>query len=339
MANTQQRLNVAVLSGGFSSEDYLSRRSAELIIAHANPQRYRCTLLNWDGAGWVDESAPDQAEHIVTRHANVLAAFAIPGRFDIVINTLHGELECDGQLQGMFELIRLPYTGNGKMASIKGMNKILSKQIMRAAGFLTPDWYAFTRAEWPRRAADIAAAADAFGFPLIVKAATGGSSNSTELVENHEDMQQAITRLLINYDEIYLEPFLDGLEYTAAVFGRPGSPYFQSLPVARIAYEGRMFDAAIKKSDRYQVAIPCGLSTAAQLELQSIAEKLHACFRFNAFSRVDFRFADGQPYLLEVNTHPGLGKNSIVPLMLNAAGIAWESVVDWLIDNGLQRQA
>jgi D-alanine-D-alanine ligase len=339
MPTMTHRLNVAVLSGGFSSEDYLSRRSTELIIAHANPQRYRCTLLNWDGAGWVDESAPDQAKQIVTRHPNILAAFSIPERFDIVINTLHGELECDGQLQGMFELIRLPYTGNGKMASIKGMNKILSKKIMREAGFLTPDWYPFTRSEWPSRGVDIAAAANAFGFPLIVKAATGGSSNSTELVENQEDMQHAIARLLINYDELYLEPFLNGLEYTAAVFGRPGSARFLSLPVARIAYEGRMFDAAIKKADLYQVAIPCGLSDAAQLELQSIAKKLHTCFRFNAFSRVDFRFADGQPYLLEVNTHPGLGKNSIVPLMLNAAGIAWESVVDWLIENGLQRQA
>ena len=103
-------------------------------------------------------------------------------------------------------------------------------------------------------------------------------------------------------------------------------------------YEGHIFDAEIKKADRYQVVIPCGLSDSWQNELQDIARRLHECFRFTAFSRVDFRFLDGKPYLLEVNTHPGFGENSIVPMMLRAANISLETAVDWMIENGLSRK-
>ncbi|MFZ6773574.1 D-alanine--D-alanine ligase family protein [Undibacterium sp. SXout7W] len=334
----KDRLKVAVLSGGFSAEDYLSRRSGALILEHANRDKYLCSLFDWNAAGWVAESAPGEPDHIIQRHESILAAFATPKRFDIVVNTLHGEMECDGQLQGMFELAKQPYTGNGRASSIIGMNKILSKKIMREAGLLTPDWLALTAENLSENTDSIKAAADQFGFPLIVKAATGGSSNSILMADNEQQMFAAIKSLSDVYDEVYLEPFLDGLEYTVAVFGEPGDKPLTTLPVARIAYEGMLFDAAIKKADRYQVLVPCGLIESEQKELMRIAEQLHYCFRFNAFSRVDFRYAGGKPYLLEVNTHPGLGENSIVPLMLKAAGISWETVIDWLVENGLNRK-
>lgn len=334
----KDRLKVAVLSGGFSAEDYLSRRSGALILEHANRDKYLCSLFNWNVAGWVDESAPGAPDNIIRRHESILAAFATPERFDIVINTLHGEMECDGQLQGMFELAKQPYTGNGRASSIIGMNKILSKKMMREAGLLTPDWFAVTAENLSENTDGIKAAASQFGFPLIVKAATGGSSNSILLANDEKEMFNALKSLSDVYDEVYLEPFLDGLEYTVAVFGAPGDKPLTTLPVARIAYEGKLFDAAIKKADRYQVLVPCGLVENEQKELIQIAEKLHRCFRFNAFSRVDFRYANGKPYLLEVNTHPGFGENSIVPLMLKAEGISWETVIDWLVDNGMSRK-
>ena len=334
----KNRLNVAVLTGGFSAEDYLSRRSGALILEHANRDKYLCTLLNWNEAGWVDESAPGQPDHIVQRHDSILAAFAMPKRFDIVINTLHGEMECDGQLQGMFELMKQPYTGNGKTPSVIGMNKILSKKRMREANLLTSDWVVVAPRSELESSESINDAAQKLGFPLVVKAATGGSSNSIMLAKDEQEMQLAIKALSDVYEEVYLEPFLDGLEYTVAVFGLPDDESLTTLPVARIAYDGQLFDAAIKKADRYQVVIPCGLPEGDQKELVRIAEKLHRSFRFNAFSRVDFRYSGGKPYLLEVNTHPGFGENSIIPLMLKAAGISWETVIDWLIDNGMSRK-
>jgi D-alanine-D-alanine ligase len=332
-------LQIAVLVGGPSSEHYLSQLSGQTVLANANTVRYTCTLLNWSLEGWVDESVPGQPEQVAKRHANILAAFAEPKRFDIVVNMLHGEIECDGRLQGMFELIGLPFTGNDRLSSLKGMNKVISKTIVRAAGFLTADWFAFSRADITSGRVNIAEKARLFGYPLVVKASTGGASNSTLLVENEAELHAAIDTLSLVYDELYLECFLNGLEYTASVFGGAGERRAITLPVARITYEGKIFDAATKKAGRYDVVIPSGLSASDELKLSQMAEQIHADFRFSAFSRVDFRFSDGQPYFLEVNTHPGFATNSLVPLMLNAGGIALETAIDWLIETELSQCA
>jgi D-alanine-D-alanine ligase len=332
-------LQIAVLVGGPSSEHYLSQLSGQTVLANANTDRYTCTLLNWSLEGWVDESVPGQPEQVAKRHANILAAFAEPKRFDIVVNMLHGEIECDGRLQGMFELIGLPFTGNDRLSSLKGMNKVISKTIVRAAGFLTADWFAFSRADITSGRVNIAEKARLFGYPLVVKASTGGASNSTLLVESEAELHAAIDTLSLVYDELYLECFLNGLEYTASVFGGAGERRAITLPVARITYEGKIFDAATKKAGRYDVVIPSGLSASDELKLSQMAEQIHADFRFSAFSRVDFRFSDGQPYFLEVNTHPGFATNSLVPLMLNAGGIALETAIDWLIETELSQCA
>ena len=325
-------LQIALLVGGPSSEHYLSQLSGQTILANANADRYTCTLLNWSLDGWVDESVPGQPEQVAKRHANILAAFVEPKRFDIVVNMLHGEIECDGRLQGMFELISLPFTGNDRLSSLKGMNKVISKTIVRAAGFPTADWFAFTREDITAGHVNIAEKARLFGYPLVVKASTGGSSNSTALVENEVELHAAIDTLSSAYDELYLERFLNGLEYSASVFGGAGEKRAITLPVARITYEGKIFDAAAKKAGLHGVVIPSGLSVSDELRLSQMAEQIHVDFRFSAFSRVDFRFSEGQPYFLEVNTHPGFAQKSIVPLMLNAGGITLETAIDWLIE-------
>lgn len=331
-------LKVAVLTGGISSEDYLSRRSGELILEHANSERYVCSLLNWDLAGWVDEYAPGDPTTIIQRHESILAAFVLPGRFDIVLNALHGELECEGQLQGLLELAKQPYTGNGRRSSMIGMNKILSKKIFREAGFLTADWICFNHVDGLGNTAKIRHENADFHYPVVVKAATGGSSNSLLLANNGDEMHAAINRLLADYDEVYIEPFLEGLEYTVAVFGAPDGEPLIALPVAHIRYEGEFFDAVIKKDNQYEVVIPCGLPEEVQEQLKNIAKSVHQLFHFHAFSRVDFRFSEGKPYLLEVNTHPGFGESSIVPHMFKAAGISWETAIEWIIEGGLRRK-
>ena len=334
-----QVLNVAVLVGGPSSEHYLSQLSGQTILANANTDRYLCTLLNWSQDGWVDESAPGRPQQVAKRHANIVAAFGEPKRFDIVVNMLHGEIECDGRLQGMFELINLPFTGNGRASSVKGMNKVVSKSIVRAAGLLTADWFAFSREDINFGHVNIAEKALAFGYPLVVKASTGGASTSTALVDNEAELHAAINTLISAEDEFFLERFLEGLEYTVSVFGDARKRQCLTLPVARIAYEGRMFDSATKKGEHYDVVIPSGLLASDELKLIQMAEQIHTDFRFSAFSRIDFRFSDGEPYFLEVNTHPGFGQRSLVPLTLKAGEVALETAIDWLIESGLSQSA
>jgi D-alanine-D-alanine ligase len=252
---------------------------------------------------------------------------------------LHGEIECDGRLQGMFELISLPVTGNSRASSQKGMNKVVSKKIVRDAGRLTADWFAFSREEITSGRVNIAEKAREFGYPLVVKASTGGASTSTALVDNEAELHVAINTLTSAEDEFFLERFLSGLEYTVAVFGDAHKKQSLTLPVARIAYKGRMFDSASKKGDLYDVVIPSGLSASDELKLTEMSEQIHADFRFSAFSRVDFRFSEGEPYFLEVNTHPGFGKRSLVPLLLKAGGIDLETAIDWLIETGMTQSA
>lgn len=330
------KLKVALLTGGISSEDYLSRRSGALILENANQERYEFSLFDWNKDGSVDEYAAGDPHTLLQRHANILSAFAVPKKFDLVFNALHGELECDGQIQGLLELAKQPFTGNGKLSSVLGMNKILSKKIFREAGFRTAELVSFSKNDAENFAEKCHMTALKFDFPLVVKAATGGSSNSVFAVTDESGMIACIQNLLIEYDEVFVEPFLEGSEYTVAVFGDKNEKPLITLPAARIGYEGAVLDSVIKKNDRYSVLIPCGLSEEDQQALRTTAEKIHSTFNFNAFSRVDFRYSKGVAYVLEVNTHPGFGPNSIVPNMLKAANISWKTAIDWMIDSGLR---
>ena len=285
---------VAVLLGGKSAEREVSLKSGGAVLA----------ALKRNG---VDAHAFDPAEHPL---------HDLEG-FDRIFIALHGSFGEDGTMQGALELLGIPYTGSGVMASSVGMDKWRTKLIWQAAGITTPAFELLTSQS------DFAAAEAKLGLPLFVKPANEGSSIGISKVKNHGDLQAAFDEAA-KYDPLVLaEQFVGGGEYTVGILGD------RALPIIRIIPATEFYDYEAKYlRDDTQYLCPCGLSPEVEKKIHN--EALHA-FRVlggRGWGRVDFLMDEaGKHYFLEMNTSPGMTDHSLVPMGAKAAGISFDQLV------------
>lgn len=291
---------VAVLLGGTSSEREVSLMSGQGVLAALR-------------ARGVDAHAFDPAEQS-------LWELKAQG-FDRCFIALHGRGGEDGTVQGALELLGIPYTGPGVLASSVGMDKIVTKRVWRAEGLATPDWRLVASAE------DTRAALAALGAPMIVKPAREGSTIGLTKVSTPEECEQAY-RLAARYDpEVLCEQFIDGEETTCAVVELGGQD--TALPVIRIVAPGGNYDFEHKYySDETQYFCPSQLPDALEQAIRTLALQAYQAVNARGWSRVDVmvRRSDQQPFLLEINTSPGMTSHSLVPLAARALGIAYEDL-------------
>ena len=291
---------VAVLLGGTSSEREVSLMSGQGVLAALR-------------ARGVDAHAFDPAEQS-------LWELKAQG-FDRCFIALHGRGGEDGTVQGALELLGIPYTGPGVLASSVGMDKIVTKRVWRAEGLATPDWRLVASAD------DTRAALAALGAPMIVKPAREGSTIGLTKVGTPEECEQAY-RLAARYDpEVLCEQFIDGEETTCAVVELGGQD--TALPVIRIVAPGGNYDFEHKYySDETQYFCPSQLPDALEQAIRTLALQAYQAVNARGWSRVDVmvRRSDQQPFLLEINTSPGMTSHSLVPLAARALGIAYEDL-------------
>ncbi len=287
---------VAVLMGGLSAEREVSLKSGAAVLA----------ALQSRG---VDAHALDVGENLVES----LRA----GAYDKVFNILHGGAGEDGTVQGLLELLGLPYTGSGVLASALGMDKLRSKQLWLGAGLSTPA-YVMLREE-----ADLERAIAELGLPLMIKPAREGSSIGMSKVEQ-ADALEAAWREALKYDsEVMAEQWVHGGEYTVAILNG------EALPVIRLETDNVFYDYQAKyQADDTRYLCPCGLSEDLEREMQALALSAFAAIGCRGWGRVDvMRDAEGGNWLLEVNTNPGMTDHSLVPMAARAAGIAFDELV------------
>ena len=285
---------VAVLFGGKSGEREVSLKSGAAVLA---------ALLR----SGVDAHAFDPAE----RELSELKAF------DRVFIALHGRYGEDGTIQGALELMGVPYTGSGVMASSVGMDKWRTKLLWRAAGVATPDF------ELVHADSDFAAIEQRLGLPLFVKPANEGSSIGISKVKTAGGLKAAYELAAKSDPLVIAEQYIGGGEYTVGILGD------QALPVIRIVPANEFYDYEAKYlRDDTQYLCPCGLDAA--LEAQIRAEALQA-FRVvggQGWGRVDFLMDEaGRHYFLEVNTSPGMTDHSLVPMGAKAIGLSFDELV------------
>ena len=311
---------VAVLMGGRSAEREVSIMSGTGVL-----QALR--------AHGVDAHAFDPAE----RDLGDLKREGF-GRCFIALHGRYGE---DGTVQGALELLGIPYTGSGVMASSIAMDKTMTKRVWLAEGIPTPRWQLL-----PRDAgAALQAVPDALGLPLIVKPAREGSSFGVTKVQDRAQMQAAV-RLAAGYDtDVLCEEFIAGDEVTCPVLGEGDAA--RALPVIRIVAPDGNYDYQHKYfTDDTQYIVPCGLPAGEEEAIQALVLKAYRVLGCRGWGRVDVMIdaRTRQPYLLEINTSPGMTSHSLVPMSARAAGMSYEDLCCTLLaaatlDNPLREQA
>jgi D-alanine-D-alanine ligase len=242
-------------------------------------------------------------------------------KFDRVFIALHGRLGEDGTLQGALELLGIPYTGSGVMASSVGMDKIATKILWLKAGLPTPE-YALLDAQ-----SDLPAVAAQLGLPLIVKPPHEGSSIGITKVSAQEEFQAAYDVAARLDDDVLAESFITGREFTVAVLGTGAGA--RALPVVEIAAPAGNYDYQNKYfTDDVQYFCPPQLDEAVQAEMRRIAVEAYRTLGCEGWARVDvlLRASDNRPFLLEVNTSPGMTTHSLVPMAARAVGLSYEAL-------------
>jgi D-alanine-D-alanine ligase len=299
---------VAVLMGGWSTERKISLQSGAAVLAALQQ-------------GGIDAHGIDVGRDI----AAVLGA----GDYSRALIMLHGRGGEDGAMQGLLEVMGLPYTGSGILGSALAMDKLRCKQVWAAEGFPTPEFRVLETEQ------DCTDALAQLGLPLIIKPASEGSSIGMSKVEVEDEMLPAFKTARECEGVIIAEKWITGAEYTAAILNR------RVLPMIRLETDRKFYDYVAKyESDDTRYICPCGLDESVEKALGSIMLNAFEAIDASGWGRVDFMLdADQQPWLIEANTVPGMTSHSLVPMAAKQAGIGFNELVIEILRSSYDRQA
>ncbi|AIA72549.1 D-alanine--D-alanine ligase B [Pectobacterium atrosepticum SCRI1043] len=294
---------VAVLLGGTSAEREVSLLSGQAVLAGLKE------------AG-INAHAVDTRDFPVTTLKEE--------GFTNVFIALHGRGGEDGTLQGVLEFLGLPYTGSGVMASALTMDKLRTKQVWQAVGLPVSPYVALDRRQYlDTEANTLLAQFTHLGLPLIVKPSREGSSVGMSKVNTLSDLPAALEEAFRHDDDVLVEKWLSGPEYTVAILGD------EVLPSIRIQPAGTFYDYEAKYlSDDTQYFCPSGLSDEQEQALAALAMAAYRAVDCSGWGRVDFMLdSDDAFYLLEVNTSPGMTSHSLVPMAARQRGLTFSQLV------------
>jgi D-alanine-D-alanine ligase len=298
--------HVAVLMGGWSAEREVSLRSGKQCADALEAQGYKVTRV---------DVQRDVAEVLARLKPN------------LAFNVLHGRPGEDGTIQGILEILRIPYTHSGVLASALAMNKPVAKQVMAAAGIPVPEGRVISRAE--------AAKAHALSRPYVLKPVAEGSSVGVFIVtEQHEHPPQELTRPDWAFgDELLAEKFVAGLELTCAVLGE------RALGVIEIEAATRFYDYEAKYAPGgSRHILPARIAPDVYARVRKLSLEAHRALGCRGVTRADFRFDNragntGELVCLEVNTQPGMTETSLVPEMAAHEGMSFGALVKWMAED------
>jgi D-alanine-D-alanine ligase len=295
---------VAVLMGGESAEREVSLMSGRGVLAALQSQGVDAHAFDPAGRELAD----------LKREGFARCFIALHGR--------HGE---DGTVQGALELLGIPYTGSGVMASAIALDKVMTKRVWMAEGLPTPRFVRLGPDEQQRER--VRGVPDELGLPLIVKPPREGSSIGVTKVVGYSQMQQAVADAAKYDPDVLCEEFIEGAELTCPVLGDGASA--RALPVVKIVAPEGAYDYQNKYfTDDVRYQCPSGLAPTLEAEVQRIVLAAYRALGCRGWGRADLmlRARDQQPFLLEMNTSPGMTGHSLVPMSARAAGISYEQL-------------
>lgn len=297
-------MRVGVIMGGVSSEKQVSLMTGEEMMVHLDKIKYKIVPIHIE-----------KKEDLVENARNL----------DVALLALHGKYGEDGTIQGTLETMGVPYTGSSVLSSSLCMDKNISKKIIRYEGVQTPDWIHLMNMDELNMDE-----LDKMGYPVVVKPNSGGSSVGVKIVYDKETVKSAITEVLKWDSEVIIEKLITGEEITCSILNG------KMLPVISIRHQGEFFDYNSKYNDVATIEEVVPLPPETHNRVAFAAISCYKSLKCSVYARIDMMIKNGVPYVLEVNTLPGMTKNSLLPKSAESAGIPYHQLLDLIIENSLK---
>lgn len=300
-------MKIGVIMGGISSEREVSLKTGQEMINHLDRSLYEAVPI------------------VVTQRADLITQVQ-QADIDFALLALHGQYGEDGTVQGALETLGVPYTGSGVLASSLCMNKQLSKMLLKTAGIQTPTGLYWKDVYDPQ-------AVEQLGYPVIVKPNLGGSSIGVQLVQNEKELLTAVQEASHLDQGILIEPYLKGTELTCAILDG------ELLPIIGIrSAHSEWFDYRAKYEDGGAEENVIELPPVIRQRVREAALASYQLLQCKVYARVDMILCQDMPYVLEVNTLPGMTANSLFPKSAAAAGMTFTQLLDRIIASSLHER-
>ena len=300
---------IAVVMGGPSAEREVSLNTGRAILAALQEKGYHAVGIDLDPRRFIKQLEQE--------------------KIDVVFNAIHGLYGEDGLLQGTLEMLGIPYTGSGVLASAMAMDKAVSKRLFMAAGIPTPQSRLYSKQDDDLDVL-IKEIQEVFGVPVVVKAAAQGSSIGVIIVEDTADIKYAITEAFKYSGHIVVEEFIKGKELTISILG---SEQPKALPIIEIVPQSGRYDYTSKYTKgATEYIVPARLESKVTEHIQRVALDAYKLLGCRGIGRVDVMLSeDNQPYVLEINTIPGMTATSLVPKAAAAIGISFADLCEQML--------
>ncbi|CDF78328.1 D-alanine--D-alanine ligase [Formosa agariphila KMM 3901] len=321
--------NIAIIMGGYSSEFEISLNSGNVVYQSLNPSKFNAFRIHIFKNKWVYVNKNDE-EFPIDKNDFSTTIDGEKTKFDCVFNAIHGAPGEDGFLQGYFKLINMPQTSCDMYQAAVTYNKRDCLSVLKPYGIKTAEAFYLNLGDVINEDAII----EKVGLPCFVKANKAGSSFGVSKAYKKEDLKAAIDVAFKEDDEIIIESFLDGIEVSVGVITYKGET--KVLPITEIVSENDFFDYKAKYLGQSQEITPARLTAEQEDKVNTLAKKVYEILKMKGFSRSEFIFKDGEPHLLEINTVPGMTKESILPQQAAVAGISLSDLFGSAIEDALK---
>ena len=325
--------NIAIIYGGYSSEQEVSERSAAGIYSFIDRDKYNVFKVKIDREAWLVEC--DEAMIVVAERSRSVVdkndfSFLFDGKktkFDFAYNTIHGTPGEDGTLQGYFDMLKIPYSNCDVFASALTFNKFACNHFLKNFGISVAKSVVLRKNDTLYNTEKIVAT---LGLPVFVKPNVGGSSFGTTKVKEISQLESAINEALSEASEVIIEQFIDGTEVTCGCFETGNG--LTILPITEVVSENEFFDYNAKYNGEVEEITPARISDEMAEIIREKTEKIYRLIGAKGIIRVDYIISDNVPVLLEVNTTPGMTATSFIPQQVEAAGLCMTQVLTDIIE-------
>ena len=324
---------IALVTGGYSSEAVISYKSAITIEKHIDQSKYNLYRIDITPTKWFHKK-PTGEEVLVNKDDFSLSMDGKKICFDAIFIGIHGTPGEDGKLQGYFDLLNIPYTSCDATTSAITFNKRYTVAIAGAAGYRVAKSLHLFKENFQEKIALLLK----MKYPVFVKPNNGGSSIGMSKLSSPEGLEDALDKAFKEDDQVLVEEFISGREFTIGVFKSKGN--IITLPFTEVMSQNDFFDFEAKYQGKSTEITPAVCSEEAAQKVRNTAAGIYAVFNCRGVVRMDFIFdeKDQEPYLLEINTVPGQSDASLVPQQVAAMGMDLKDFYSLLIEDALQQK-
>ncbi|MDU1905114.1 MAG: D-alanine--D-alanine ligase [Dysgonomonas sp.] len=316
--------NVAIIWGGYSSEIVVSEKSMNGIYSFMDKEKYNIYKVKIDRNNWTAEI--DGQQYLIDKNDFSIINNNNKINIDFAYITIHGTPGEDGHLQAYFDMLDIPYSSCGMTASALTFNKFICNNYLKNFGILVADSIYLNK----ETKYNIPEIANRLKLPIFIKPNTGGSSFATTKVTTTDKIQKAIYEAFNEGPDVIIESFIEGREVTCGCYKTNGNETI--FPITEVITKNEFFDYNAKYNGEVEEITPANIEKEISVNVQKLTSKIYDLVGAKGLIRVDFIIKGDTPYLLEVNTTPGMTATSFIPQQVRAAGLDMTDVLTEIIE-------